>query len=131
MVGGVALEQVTRALWQEAATALRDIREVCPEVAPAMIMAAAARYRAKWPKATLSPSALAKHWGAFGGEKKEEKAKKIELNYSPCPVAILAIIYKLKLICQRSRRTLFARQNSLSLFGATRGGLFSGVTFPT
>lgn len=72
VVGGVALEKVTRALWQETATALRDIREVCGEVTPAMIAAAAARYRAKWPKVTLSPSALAKHWGTYGGSEKKE-----------------------------------------------------------
>lgn len=72
VVGGGSVETVTRALWGEAAKALADIKAVCAEVEPDMICAAAAAYRQEWPKASLSPSALAKHWSKFApGAKKE------------------------------------------------------------
>lgn len=72
VVGGGSVEAVTRALWGEAAKALSDLRAVCPEITPEMIRAAAAAYHREWPKASLSPSALAKHWSKFApGAKKE------------------------------------------------------------
>jgi uncharacterized protein YdaU (DUF1376 family) len=75
VVGGGSLESVTRALWGETAKALADIREVCPDVEPDMIRVAAASYRAEWPKVTLSPSALAKHWGKYAPGAKKEGAR--------------------------------------------------------
>jgi len=72
IVGGGRVETVTRAMWGEAAKALSDIKAVCPDVTPEMITEAAGAYRREWPKASLSPSALAKHWGKFApGAKKE------------------------------------------------------------
>jgi uncharacterized protein YdaU (DUF1376 family) len=71
IVGGGALESVTRPMWGEAAKALKDIRQVCPEVTAEQITAAAAAHRAEWPKASCSPSSLAKHWAKFGPQKKE------------------------------------------------------------
>lgn len=71
IVGGGSLEAVTGPMWGEAAKALKTIREVCPDVTPAQITAAAAAHRAEWPKASCSPSSLAKHWSKFGSQKKE------------------------------------------------------------
>ncbi len=75
VVGGGAVESVTAPMWGEAAKALKDIREVCPDVTAAMIQQAARAYREKWKNATLSPSALAKHWQTFGPQKKEGAAR--------------------------------------------------------
>ena len=70
-VCGVRADEVTKALGGEIGTALRDIKGVCAEVTVAEIERRAAAYRREWPNATLSPSALAKHWGRFGaGQKK-------------------------------------------------------------
>ena len=71
VVGGGALESVTGPMWGEAAKALKTIREVCPDVTAAMIVAAAKEHLATWPKASVSPSSLAKHWAKFGPQKKE------------------------------------------------------------
>jgi hypothetical protein len=72
VVGGGNVETVTRAMWGEAAKALSDIKVVCVDVTPEMIGKAAEAYRREWPKASLSPSALAKHWSQFApGAKKE------------------------------------------------------------
>ena len=71
IVGGGSVENVTQPLWGAAAKALKSIREVCPEVTAEQIRAAAAAYRAEWPKASCGPMALAKHWGVFGPQKKE------------------------------------------------------------
>jgi len=68
---GTPLNQVTKALGGAVAAALRDIKEVSPEVTAVDIQRRAAAYREKWPKMTLSPSALAKHWGSLGPAKKE------------------------------------------------------------
>lgn len=61
-------------MWGEAAKALKVIREVCPDVTPDQITAAGAAHRAEWPKASCSPSSLAKHWSKFGPQKKERGA---------------------------------------------------------
>jgi len=72
VVGGGSVETVTRSLWGEAAKALSDIKAVCADLEPEMIRAAASAYRAEWPKAAVSPSALAKHWSKYApGAKKE------------------------------------------------------------
>ena len=75
VVTGTPLDQVTRALGGQVAAALRDIKEVCPEVTVEEVRKRAAVYRQKWPKVSLSPSALAKHWGSLGSEKKEGGAE--------------------------------------------------------
>jgi len=75
VVGGGRVETVTRAMWGEAAKALSDIREVCPDVTASMIVAAASAYRNEWTNASLSPSALAKHWGKFAPGAKKEGAR--------------------------------------------------------
>jgi hypothetical protein len=74
VVGGGSVDSVTAPMWGEAAKALKDIREVCPDVTAAMIQQAAKAYRDEWKGASLSPSALAKHWQKFGPQKKEGAA---------------------------------------------------------
>ena len=81
VVGGGSVESVTAPMWGETAKALKDIREVCPEVTAAMIQQAAQAYREKWKNATLSPSALAKHWQTFGPQKKEGGGERLEPDW--------------------------------------------------
>lgn len=72
IVGGGSVETVTNSMWGAAAKALSEIRAVCADVTPEMIRKAAEAYHCEWPKASLSPSALAKHWSQFApGAKKE------------------------------------------------------------
>jgi len=75
LLTGTPLDQVTKALGGEVAAALRDIREVMPEVTAEEINRRGAAYRAKWPKITLSPSALAKHWGSLAPAQKKEEGE--------------------------------------------------------
>lgn len=54
--------------------ALRDIREAMPdditlEALASEIASRAARYKAEWPKAELTPTALSANWNRFGGVK--------------------------------------------------------------
>jgi len=78
VLGGGSVEAVTRSLWGESAKALSDIRAVCPEVTPEMVMAAAAAYRKEWPKVSLSPSALAKHWSKYAPGAKKEGGRTVQ-----------------------------------------------------
>lgn len=55
----------TRSGWAQAATALRDIKEVFPEVTVDDIKAKALAYRKSHPEWDLTPMALAKHWGSL------------------------------------------------------------------
>jgi hypothetical protein len=72
VLSGGSVETVTGSMWGAAAKALSEIKAVCPDVTPEMIGKVAQAYRIEWPKATLSPSALAKHWSQFApGAKKE------------------------------------------------------------
>jgi uncharacterized protein YdaU (DUF1376 family) len=59
---GSDLSQVTRSAWSAASKALKDIREVSPDVTPEEIATRTANYRKQFPNAAISPSALAKHW---------------------------------------------------------------------
>ena len=78
VVGGGNVLTVTRAMWGEAAKALSDIKAVCADVEPDMIRAAAAAYKREWPKASLSPSALAKHWSKFSPGAKKEAGRTVQ-----------------------------------------------------
>jgi hypothetical protein len=55
----------TRSGWAQAATALRDIKEVQPNVTAEDIKAKASAYRRLHPDWDLTSSALAKHWGSL------------------------------------------------------------------
>jgi hypothetical protein len=55
----------TRSAWTQAATALRDIKEVNPYVTPEDIKSKASTYRRLHPDWELTSSALAKHWGSL------------------------------------------------------------------
>jgi len=54
--------QVTASAFRAAATALAEIRAVCPALTPDEIRRRAAHYRAHHRDLTLTPHALAKHW---------------------------------------------------------------------
>jgi uncharacterized protein YdaU (DUF1376 family) len=71
-VCGMVPEQVTKSAGGEIGKALSEIKGVCEGVSVAEIERRARAYRREWPLATLSPSALAKHWGRFGGGAKKE-----------------------------------------------------------
>ena len=62
---GSDLSQVTQGAWGAAAKARKDIMEVTPDVTPEEIQRRADRYRLKFPNSALTPSAVAKHWGAL------------------------------------------------------------------
>ncbi len=54
--------QRTGPAWGAVGTALKAIREVCPDLTPAEISRRAANYRQHMPGAMLTANALAKHW---------------------------------------------------------------------
>lgn len=62
---GGEIATTTRPAWIQAATALRDIKEVSPVVTVDDIKAKAAAYRKAHPEWDLTPLALAKHWGSL------------------------------------------------------------------
>ena len=62
---GGEIATTTRPAWVQAATALRDIKEVSPVVTVEDIKAKAAAYRKAHPEWNLTPLALAKHWGSL------------------------------------------------------------------
>ena len=73
VLSGGSVETVTGSMWGAAAKALSEIKAVCPDVTPEMIGKAAQAYRIEWPKATPTPTALAKHWSKFApGAKKQD-----------------------------------------------------------
>jgi hypothetical protein len=62
---GGDIPSTTRSAWVQAATALRDIKEVNPHATPDEIKAKAAAYRRLHRDWDLTPMALAKHWGSL------------------------------------------------------------------
>lgn len=66
---GGEVATTTRSAWVQAATALRDIKEVSPEVTADDIKAKAAAYRKAHPDWDLTPLALSKHWGSLSERK--------------------------------------------------------------
>lgn len=62
---GGEIATTTRPAWIQAATALRDIKEVSPVVTVDDIKAKAAAYRKAHHEWDLTPLALAKHWGSL------------------------------------------------------------------
>ena len=69
---GTSIEQATSPAFSAAGRALATIRQVCPDVDLAKIELSAKNYRAKWPHASISAMALAKHWGALQAPAKKE-----------------------------------------------------------
>ncbi len=55
----------TKSAWGRAGKALKDIVAVSPDVTVDLIELQAGRYRQKYPKATLTSSAIATHWSAL------------------------------------------------------------------
>jgi hypothetical protein len=68
---GGDIPSTTRPAWAQAATALRDIKEVQPNVTAEDIKAKASTYRRLHPDWDLTSSALAKHWGSLVERKKD------------------------------------------------------------
>jgi hypothetical protein len=62
---GGDVSTTTRSAWVQAATALRDIKEVSPQVTHDEIKEKASTYRRLHPDWDLTSSALAKHWGSL------------------------------------------------------------------
>jgi hypothetical protein len=60
---GNQLDAITKPAASAIAVALSQIRKVSPDVTPAEIQRRADNYRASMPGATLTATALAKHWG--------------------------------------------------------------------
>jgi hypothetical protein len=71
-------EQVTGSAWAAAAKALKEIKEVAPEVTPEEIAARARVYKALMPNVSIGPSALAKHWARCQPGRKQAELKPIE-----------------------------------------------------
>ena len=72
VLDGTSIEQATSPAFSAAGKALATIRQVCPDVDLAKIELSAKNYRAKWPNASISAMALAKHWGALQAPAKKE-----------------------------------------------------------
>jgi hypothetical protein len=66
---GGDIPSTTRSAWAQAATALRDIKEVQPNVTAEDIKAKASTYRRLHPDWDLTSSALSKHWGSLAERK--------------------------------------------------------------
>lgn len=64
-VCGVTVADLTKSARGELNAACKQLRDV--EATPNQIKVRAVRYRREYPGASLTPSALAKHWAAFGG----------------------------------------------------------------
>lgn len=78
VLSGGSVETVTGSMWGAAAKALSEIKAVCQDVTPEMISAAVAAYRREWPKATPTPSALAKHWSQFAPGAKKDGGRTVQ-----------------------------------------------------
>jgi len=61
-VDGSDTRQLTASAWSGFAKALKEIREVCPDVTPEEIRRRAGNFRLHFPKITPSPHALGKWW---------------------------------------------------------------------
>jgi len=67
-VDGTDPLKATSPMFSQAAKALKTIREVCPEVAVAEIQQKVKAYREKFKDASISSTALAKHWGGLNAQ---------------------------------------------------------------
>ena len=84
-LSGCEPSEVTKDMRGSVNRALKSIREVTPDLSPAEIQRRAAAYRSLYPKATLTATALAKHWPVLG-QKKEESGGRAPSPYEvpPC-----------------------------------------------
>jgi hypothetical protein len=64
-VCGINTGELNKSSGSMIAKALSLIKESDPSVMPLMICEKAAIYRKKWPKVSLTPTALAKHWASL------------------------------------------------------------------
>lgn len=64
---GIDWHELTRTSRGQLNAALKDIRTACPDVTPDEIRARARVWPRKFPDATLTPTALAKHWPSLNG----------------------------------------------------------------
>jgi hypothetical protein len=60
------IQELNKAAWAKVGTALKSIREVCPDVTAEQIERRANNYRSHFGDAVLSSNALAKHWARCG-----------------------------------------------------------------
>lgn len=66
---GYVPERMTRAEWARVAKAMADIRSACPDVAAGTLSDAVLRYKAVFPGASLTPTAIAAHWSRLTNPK--------------------------------------------------------------
>jgi hypothetical protein len=71
-IGGGKLDEITKTAWPGFAKRLQEIKEVSPDVTVEELHARAEVYQKRFPQATLTPHALAKHWGELGHAVKVE-----------------------------------------------------------
>lgn len=67
-IDGADPKEVTKPAWSAAASALKDIKSVCPLLTTDEIQRRARNYRANMPGAKITPKALAKHWADLDKE---------------------------------------------------------------
>jgi uncharacterized protein YdaU (DUF1376 family) len=72
--------ELNRATWGKVARALKQIREVSPDVTPDEIRRRAANYETHFEGAALTSTALSNHWAKCGAERPPIKARKVELR---------------------------------------------------
>lgn len=82
-IDGSDLTQVTRPAWDSAATALSDIRTVCPNVTRELLHLRAVHFTQRFPNAKISPRALAKHWAACERPPRSASAARELIHYTP------------------------------------------------
>ncbi|HEY7823931.1 MAG TPA: helix-turn-helix domain-containing protein [Acidimicrobiia bacterium] len=80
-VCGISLTGLTRSARGQLNRAAKELREV--EATPDMIRAKAKAYKAQYPNATLTPTALVKHWASFAEQEKKANRKSIWETYDP------------------------------------------------
>lgn len=84
LVCGGNPESTTRAAFQTAAVALRDIKEVSPDLTPEMLVTGAHSYKRKHRDWALTVGSLAKYWGELGvGANDATRAAKKDIYTEP------------------------------------------------
>ena len=80
-VCGITLTGLTRSARGQLNKAAKELREV--NATPDLIRAKAKAYKAQYPNATLTPTALVKHWSSFAEAEAKASRPSIWETYDP------------------------------------------------
>jgi DNA-binding MarR family transcriptional regulator len=80
-VCGINLTNMTRSARGQLNRATKELRDI--QASPEQIHAKAKAYRTQYPNATLTPTALTKHWSSFANIEKQQARPSIWDTYNP------------------------------------------------